>query len=224
MSWARKNAKLNVNQVDDLRRSDHFSLPHLQLQLHWGHLAVNLSLGLRPKKNTQGNLNWQWKILHLETFVSGFRKRLISSDRHVSVPEGKNDSLALHWCWGVPGMVGTAHTSSQSLRDDNGLANVQPRSIHGVYVGFSQHLLLYTFLDIPSFILTLCQWMDIDKTRPWIFLKLTRFFKGSFACDSVMKGHAQSYNFVALVLWSAEVLVYLNQVRWSRNTRRIIMM
>lgn len=46
----------------------------------------------------------------------------------------------------------------------------------------------WSFLYIPSFILTLCQWIDIDKTRPWIFLKLTRFFfQRKFACGSVKK-------------------------------------
>ena len=45
----------------------------------------------------------------------------------------------------------------------------------------------FWFLYIPYVILNLCQWIDIDKTTPWIFLKLTRFFQRKFACDSVMK-------------------------------------
>lgn len=48
-------------------------------------------------------------------------------------------------------------------------------------------LLYYTFLYIPNFIITVGQWIDIDKTTPWISLQLTRFFQRKFACGSVKK-------------------------------------
>jgi len=30
-----------TREVQDLRRSDHYPLPHLRLQLHWGSLAAS---------------------------------------------------------------------------------------------------------------------------------------------------------------------------------------
>ena len=134
MSWVRKNAKTHRKSGGRLTAKWSFFTAAFATAIALGSLGSEFKF----RAVSFSKLTWQWKVLHLQTWVSGFRKRLISSDR-------------------------------QSLRDDKGLANIQPRSIHCVYCGFSQTF--YTFLYIPSFILTLCQWIDIDKTTPWISLK-----------------------------------------------------
>lgn len=57
-------------KVQDLRRSDHYPLPHLRLQLHWGSTAQGALLSVEDKEERRGQNNSKPNSTHVEVKIS----------------------------------------------------------------------------------------------------------------------------------------------------------